>query len=72
MSITLYSFPLSGHAHRPRLLLSLLGLDYTLVNVDLRAGEQKKPEFLQKNPFGQVPALDDGDLTIADSNAILL
>ena len=36
-AITLYSFPLSGHAHRVTLLLSLLGLPYRRVDVDLRA-----------------------------------
>jgi glutathione S-transferase len=36
------------------------------------SGAQKKPAFLAKNPFGQVPALSDGDVTLADSNAILV
>ena len=39
-AITLYSFPLSGHAHRVTLLLSLLGLPYRRVDVDLRGGER--------------------------------
>ncbi|MEL7400583.1 MAG: glutathione S-transferase, partial [Pseudomonadota bacterium] len=33
---------------------------------------QKSPEFLKKNPLGQVPVLEDGDTVIADSNAILV
>lgn len=64
--------PLSGHCHRVELLLSLLGLPSELVHVDLMAGVQKKPEFLSKNVFGQVPVLEDGDVTLADSNAILI
>lgn len=70
--IVLYRSPFSGHAHRAELFLSLLGLPYRAVDVDLRAGEQKTPEFLQRNPFGQVPVVDDGGTVIADSNAILV
>lgn len=71
-SITLYRFPLSGHSHRAQLLASLLGLDVTLVDVNLPGREQKTPEFLAKNPLGQVPVLVDGNDVIADSNAILM
>lgn len=70
--ITLYRHPLSGHAHRVELLLAMLNLHAKLVDVDLPAGAHKAPEFLQKNPFGQVPVLEDGDVTVADSNAILV
>ena len=70
--IVLYRFPVSGHAHRVELLCSLLKLPVKLVDVNLAAGEQKKPEFLSKNPFGQVPVIEDGGVTIADSNAILV
>jgi glutathione S-transferase len=68
----LYHHPLSGHAHRAQLFLSLIGADFDLVNVDLATGEQKAPEFLALNPLGQVPVLVDGDIVIADSNAILV
>jgi glutathione S-transferase len=71
-SITLYRFPLSGHSHRAQLLASLLGLDVTLVDVNLPGREQKTPEFLARNPLGQVPVLVDGNDVIADSNAILM
>lgn len=68
----LYHFPLSGHAHRARLFLSLLGVAHELVPVDLASGAQKKPPFLALNPLGQVPVLDDAGTVIADSNAILV
>lgn len=71
-NLTFYRHPVSGHSHRVELLLSLLGLKAEVINVDLMSGAQKKPEFLAKNPFGQVPALTDGDITLADSNAILI
>jgi glutathione S-transferase len=69
--IRLHRFRLSGHSHRVELFLSLLGLPVDAVDVDLAAGAQKSPVFLAKNPFGQVPVIEDGDLVLADSNAIL-
>jgi len=68
----LYHHPLSGHSHRVRLLVSLLGLPHELVEVDLKAGAHKSPDFLKLNPFGQVPVLDDAGIIVADSNAILV
>ncbi|WP_433929240.1 glutathione S-transferase family protein [Sorangium cellulosum] len=70
--IRLYRHPLSGHSHRVELFLSLLRLPFELIDVDLRNGAQRTPEFLRKNPFGQVPVIEDGDVTLADSNAILV
>ncbi|MFA1623521.1 glutathione S-transferase family protein [Rhizobium mongolense] len=68
----LYYHPLSGHAHRARLFLSLLGIGHELVLVDLAKLEHKQAEFLKLNPFGQVPVLDDHGTIICDSNAILV
>lgn len=71
-ALRLHSFPLSGHAHRARLMLALLGLKAETVDVDLRGGAQKQPAYLAMNAFGQVPVLEDGETVIADSNAILV
>jgi glutathione S-transferase len=68
----LYSFPLSGHAHRVRLLLSLLGLEFETIDVDLAGGAHKQPEVLALNSFGQVPVLVHDGHVIADSNAIMV
>lgn len=68
----LYHHPLSGHAHRAALFLSLAGVEHELVAVDLAAGAHKQPEFLELNGFGEVPVLDDGGTIIADSLAILV
>jgi glutathione S-transferase len=70
--IRLYRHPVSGHAHRVELMLSLLGLPAEPVDVDLFGGANRTPEFQAKNPFGQVPVIEDGDATVADSNAILV
>ena len=67
----LYRFARSGHSHRAELFLSLLGLPVTPVDVDLAGGQHKTPEYLAMNCFGQVPVIRDGDVTVADSNAIL-
>ncbi|WP_242129127.1 glutathione S-transferase [Sphingobium sp. Sx8-8] len=68
----LYHHPLSGHSHRAVLLASLLNVPHELVEVDLKAGAHKRPEFLALNPFGQVPVLEDDGAVVADSNAILV
>ena len=70
--IKLYRYPLSGHSHRVELFLSLLDLPTELIEVDLAAGAQKAAAFLELNPFGQVPVIQDGEVTLADSNAILV
>jgi glutathione S-transferase len=70
--VRLHRFELSGHCHRVELFLSLLGVAYERVEVDLRQRAQKRPEFLTRNPFGQVPVLEDEDVTLFDSNAILI
>ncbi len=70
--IRLYRFLLSGHCHRVELFLSLLGLPWEPVEVNLGAGEQNTPEFLALNAFGQVPVIDDDGTVVADSNAILV
>ena len=70
--IRLYGFALSGHCHRVELFLALLDLPYNYVQMDLLGGEHKRPEFLALNPFGQVPVIQDGVVTLGDSNAILV
>ncbi|AOB31405.1 glutathione S-transferase [Bordetella sp. H567] len=68
----LYHHPLSGHAHRARLFISLLGQAAELIDVDLASRAHKQPDFLKLNPFGQLPVLVDGDVVVPDSNAILV
>lgn len=70
--ITLHRFALSGHCHRIEMFLSMLGIPVKLIDVDLRGGEQRQPAFLALNGLGQVPVIQDGDIVLADSNAILV
>lgn len=71
-SLRLYDFELSGNCHKVRLLLSLLGVEYERVVIDIRAGATQQPEFLDLNPRAQVPVLIAGDEAIWDSMAILV
>jgi len=70
--IRLYHHALSGHVHRVELFLTLLDLPFEKVPVDVFKRETRSPAFLARNPFGQLPVIDDGELTLADSNAILV
>lgn len=70
--IKLYRHPLSGHCHRVEQMLAMLDLPYETVDVDLANGEHKQPEFLKKNPLGQVPVIDDNGVVLPDSNAIIV
>ena len=67
-------FYLSGAPNPTKVALFLeeAGLAYEPIPVDTRKGDQHKPEFLKINPNAKVPAIVDGDVTVFDSNAILL
>ena len=54
------------------LFLEEAGLEFEPHAVDTRRGHQFDPAFLAINPNGKVPAIIDGDVTVFDSNAILL
>ncbi len=71
--ITLYDWELSVNCYKVRLLLSILGLDYTTVPVDFYPGwEHKSAEFAKINPLGHIPVLDDDGYVLRDSHAILV
>ncbi|MCS3728708.1 glutathione S-transferase family protein [Bradyrhizobium betae] len=68
----LYSMQRSGNSYKVRLALALLNVPYEAVEVDILRGESRTPDFLTKNPSGQVPLLEvGGDRYLAESNAIL-
>ena len=48
-----------------------LGIELETQTLDLRAGEQRTPEYLALNPNGKVPTLVDGDTVLWESNAIM-
>jgi glutathione S-transferase len=61
-----------GRGFRVVWLLEEMGLAYRLRRVDLLAGVDKDPEFLAINPGGFIPAIQDGDVTMVESIAIMV
>lgn len=68
-AIKLYGTPLSGHSHRVEVLLRMLGLPHEYIE---SASQRMTEEFGKLNPLRQIPVLVDGDLVLADSNAIMV
>ncbi|KAK1428192.1 hypothetical protein QVD17_17021 [Tagetes erecta] len=66
----LYGVPISTATLRALACLSEKNLDYEFVPVNMSAKEHKTPQFLSRNPFGQVPAFEDADLKLFESRAI--
>jgi glutathione S-transferase len=73
MSITLYSYWRSSAAYRVRIALNLKGLDYSIVPISLASGESQHREqsYRNKNPQMLVPFLEDGEVAIGQSMAML-
>lgn len=70
--LKLYDSPTSGNCYKVRLLLSQLQIPFETVVIQSRQGETRTPEFLAKNPLGQVPILElDSGQVLAESTAIL-
>ena len=68
----LYSMQRSGNSYKVRLALALLNAPYRAIEIDILRGESRTPEFLAKNPSGQVPLLEVAEgRFLAESNAIL-
>ncbi len=70
--IKLYEHPLSGNAHKVRILLGYLGIAYEGVHIDLPVQPEKAADLLRHNPLAEVPVLIDGDVVLRDSQAILV
>jgi len=70
--IRLHTTLLSGHGHRVKLFLTLLDLPFDVIELNMAAGDNRRPDYLRLNPFGQVPTIEDGDTVLFDSNAILV
>ena len=68
----LFDYLDSGNGYKARLLLAQLGLGYRWTEVDIDAGETRKPPFLTRNPNGRIPTLElDDGTNLPESNAIL-
>jgi glutathione S-transferase len=67
----LYWHPFSIMPWRVRIAIREKGLDCEETEIDIPGGAQRSPAFLRLNPFGQLPVLEDGNLVISESIAIL-
>jgi glutathione S-transferase len=66
----LYNANLSPNATRVRGVVNELAIPVEVIDVDLRKGENRTPEYLALNPNGKVPVLVDGDFVLWESRAI--
>jgi len=71
MSFTLYNAPQSTCSQRVRFVLNAKDLAFDEVKLDLLAGDQLKPDYLNLNPNGVVPTLDHDGSIIIDSSVII-
>jgi glutathione S-transferase len=68
----LYSMQRSGNCYKVRLALAQLRVPHELIEIDILKGETHTPDFLSKNPNGQIPLLEiEPGRYLAESNAIL-
>jgi glutathione S-transferase len=68
----LHDLELSGNCYKVRLYSSLLGLKLDIAPVDFLGGAHKKSPLIEKNPFGEIPVFEDGNVVLRDSQAILV
>lgn len=69
--IKLYFHP-TPNPFKIALYLEETGTPYEVIPVDTRKGDQHTPEYKKINPNAKTPSIQDGDITVFDSTAILL
>jgi len=69
--ITLY-YATQSRSIRALWMLEEIGQPYRRQRIDIRADDHPRPEFLKASPLGKVPAIADGETTVAESGAVLL
>ena len=70
MVLKLYGYAAITCTKTVRCVLEELDVPYELINVDIRKDEHKTPQFMVKQPFGQVPYIDDDGFILYESRAI--
>ncbi|KAJ2928734.1 hypothetical protein H1R20_g8379, partial [Candolleomyces eurysporus] len=70
MVLKLYGWPKSTCTQRVAMVLHEKNVPFEFVMVDLFKGESKTPQYLEHQPFGQVPYIDDEGLILYESRAI--
>jgi glutathione S-transferase len=70
--LVLYNYELDESCYKARLALSMLGLDWQAVAVDVFPGKEHLTlPYLAMNPSGRLPILKDGDFVLSGTEAIL-
>jgi glutathione S-transferase len=67
----LYQHPLSPNCQKVVALAHEVGTPLHLATLDIFKGESRTPAILAKNPNGKVPILEDGDLVLWESTAMI-
>lgn len=67
----LFGSPISFFVNKVRYVLNALELSYEFKQLNMMAGEHKQEDHLRRHPAGKVPAIQDGDFTLFESNAII-
>ncbi|VAI02005.1 unnamed protein product [Triticum turgidum subsp. durum] len=62
--VKVFGHPMLTNVARVLLFLEEVGAEYELVPVDFVAGEHKRPQHVQLNPFAKMPGFQDGDLVL--------
>ncbi|KAH9328509.1 hypothetical protein KI387_000617, partial [Taxus chinensis] len=71
MAVKVYGPAFASCTRRVLACLLEKGVDFEIVDFDIRNGTHKTPQYLALQPFGKVPAVQDGDLTLFESRAII-
>lgn len=71
MAVKVYGSVKSACSQRVLACFLEKGVEFEIVHVDLQTGEQKRPDFLLLQPFGQVPVIEDGEFRLFESRAII-
>lgn len=71
MTMKLHAFPLSPRGFKVLVVAEHLNVPYEFVLCDLSKGDQKTPAYTAVNPNQKMPALEDGDFKLWESNAII-
>ena len=68
--VKVFGHPMLTNVARVLLFLEEVGAEYELVPMSRNGGDHRRPEHLARNPFGEIPVLEDGGLTLYQSRAI--
>lgn len=69
--LKIYGSELSSPVNKVRFAANELGLEYEFIKVNLRDGENQRPDFLKLNPAAKVPVIDDNGFILFESGAII-